>query len=119
MGGSTAQQAPNIIIMTRPQSIFWCGDLHVKSIQLGLCCVKIYSALLCHLLDSFCSLGRMLLVRIKSLSQITHCFHLSEFSFDVSHDEEGLINLRLDTCFKYYLFLARYVHLLLQCLCLF
>ena len=68
MGGFRAQQAPNTIIVTHPVSLYWCGDLGTKPIQLFLCFPEVRDSLIDSLLDLLHPLGRSLTVRGKSLS---------------------------------------------------
>ena len=67
MGGSATQQAPNTIIVTHLESLYWCGDFGTKPLQLVSYCSEVRGALFYGLLDLLHALFQCFFVRISCL----------------------------------------------------
>ena len=100
-GASATHQSPNTIIVTLPESLGWCSNLHIEVIQQLLCFAYTCSKIFCHLLYLFYVSHWYISIIVSCLFGFIYFLHVCHLSLNGGGNLECFIKPRLDKFFNH------------------
>lgn len=113
-GDSMPNKLPTQTSWLTLESLYRCGDLCAKTLQLYLDGCKVGNTLnrcLLNLLYSFRDHG----VGTAPLYLLLHPFHLYELTFNCCYNDEGLFNPRMNACLQNFFSMLCCIYFLFKC----